>query len=98
MARRFLWLPVALLAVTALAQPWRADEAEARRAPKPPAACSADDLTKLRAELAASQSELAAARAEVARMLQVERARAKKLERQLGSPMIETLKGTENLR
>ena len=99
MARRFLWIPMAaVLAMTALAQPWRGEAAKARPAPRP-RACRADDVVKLKAELAASRAALALAQVEVAQaqaysqqLLEDSRIRAKKLADQLGAPMIETLK------
>ena len=102
MTRSSTWIPLAaLVAVSAVAQPWRGREAEARPGARA-ATCRADDLKRLRAELATSQAELASARAEVhrlndqvTRLLDAERRRAQKLADQLGSPMIETLKGVE---
>ena len=98
MTRRFLWISMAaVLAMTALAQPWRG-AAEARPAPRS-AGCRADDVVKLEAELAASRAALALAQVEVAqaqaysqRLLEDSRARARKLAEQLGAPMIDTLK------
>lgn len=104
MTRRLTWIAMAaLLAVAAFALPWRGDEAEARPVSK--AAACKDEVTRLKAELATSQAALAAAQADVVRMqtevkrlLDAERRRAKKLADQLGSPMIETLKGGDPIK
>ena len=91
MARRFLWISTAaVLAMTALAQPWHGGAAEARPAPRP-AACRADDVVKLKAELAAAQAEVARLQGVNQQFIDRDKARAKKLADQLGSPMIETL-------
>ena len=91
MARRFPWISMAaMLAMTALAQPWRGGSAEARPAPRPPA-CRADDVVKLKAELAASRAEVVRLQGVNQQFLDRDKARAKKLVDQLGSPMIETL-------
>lgn len=91
MARRILWTSVAaVLAMTALAQPWRGGSAEARPAPKA-AACRADDVARLKAELAASQAEVVRLQGVNQQFIDRDKARAKKLADQLGSPMIETL-------
>lgn len=102
MARRTMWISMAaVIAVAALAQPWRGGEAEARPAPKA-AACTAGELARVKAELAATKAELAEAKLEAQRqrdvvqyLIAAETRRTRMLEAQLGSPMIETLKGTD---
>lgn len=110
---RMTWIAMASVVVAAaLTQPWRAGSgsAEARPAARP-AACKADEVARLhaelavarlRAELADTRRELAEARADAdrarattVRLLDAEQRRAMKLAEQLGSPMIETLKGAE---
>ena len=88
--------------IAALARPWAGGTAEAR--PARAAACRADEVSRLKAQLAETQAALAVARRDlasardtVARMLEAERRRAQKLAEQLGAPLMETLKGADGL-
>lgn len=93
MARRFLWMSLAsVLAVASISQPWSGGAAEAGPGPKPVAVAPCkDEVSQLKQELEASRAEVARLQGQIDRMSTAERTRQKRLQDQLGAPMIEKL-------
>ena len=96
MARRFLWMSfAAVLAVASAAEPWSGSAAQA--GPGPTASPGAtvtpctDEVTQLKSELATLRADNARLQAQVDQMSTAEAKRQKRLQDQLGSPMIEKL-------
>ena len=97
MARRFLMMSLAsVLAVASLSQPWSGGTAEAGPGAKAspgasaPAPCK-DEVSQLKAQLATARADNARLQAQVDAMSTAEQRRQKRLQDQLGAPMIEKL-------
>jgi hypothetical protein len=93
MARRFVWISFAsVLAVAAISQPWDGGAAQAGPGPKPAAVTPCkDEVAQLKADLEASRAEVARLQAQLDKVSTAERTRQKRLQDQLGAPMIEKL-------
>lgn len=96
MARRFMWMSLAaVLAVGSFAQPWSGGAAEAGPGPRPAAPVAAapckDEVGQLKAELAAARADNARLQTQLDQMSTAEARRQKRLQDQLGAPMIEKL-------
>lgn len=97
MARRYLWMSLAaVLAVASVSQPWSGSAAQAGPGAKPSPTVTAaapckDEVGALRSELATLRADNARLQAQVDTMSTAEAKRQKRLQDQLGSPMIEKL-------
>jgi hypothetical protein len=99
MTRRIMWISMAaVLAVASAAQPWNSGSAIA--GPGPAAKTSTagavapckDEVTQLRAQLAAEQTAKASLQAQLDKLQTAERQRQAKLQAQLGAPIAEKLR------
>lgn len=95
--RTLTWmLPVVILTLVAVA-PSTLGPRSVEAGPKTPPVCRAEldargaELARLRAENEQLRGQLADSQGQVRKLLDAEKARARKLEAQLGSPMIEGL-------